>query len=256
MTEEQHLSVDAIADLLDGSMPAAEAMSANSHVETCDACAALRDDQAFVASLLAEEAADLWTMPLDVSAALDAALTRAADEQATAPATLEQVRRQRAARPMLRWLAGAAAAVAVFGIGAVGWQALNTGHGRGVSNSANDYNGAPAINKNGGQGLAVGGEPSTSQSTDKLPPIVGGEGGFLTPVHAAQVPTLARRLAARPGQFGPITAIPCAKPITGGVTAGVLWKGHAAVLALNTSTRTATIFDCTTGGNALYTHGY
>ena len=83
MSQPEHPSADQIADLLDGGLPAAEAMSVNAHLAGCAECSDLRSALVDVTAVLAEEGATEWTMPADVAASLDEALAGAAANRST-----------------------------------------------------------------------------------------------------------------------------------------------------------------------------
>ena len=71
----------------------------------------------------------------------------------------------------------------------------------------------------------------------------------------SDVPARARRLADHAATGKTAQMGRCEAP-AGGPAAVVLWHGKAAVLALRTASRTATIVDCKTGQTSLYVTHY
>lgn len=266
MTSPDHLSRDQISDLLAGVLPAAEAMAANAHLAGCAECGNRRDELLAVTARLGEEATEPIAMPADVAAALTAAIDRASAERSAGVRTLEPVRRP-PARQSIRWLSGAAAAVVVAALGVVGLRAISTGDNP-SSDAASNGAGVPsAFQPNG---LAAGGEDADQGSTDgagktasqptsafSSPPPTGSPAYRLPRFEsAAQVASQARRLAAGTVVTVPPRAFGCAPPLTGRPTTVILFEGSKAVLSIIRTARLATVYDCATGTETLFTGGY
>lgn len=243
-----HPSTERISDLLAVVLPAAEAMELNAHLASCAACQQVRDDVIGVVGTLADEGAAPLEMPVDVAASLDAALRRASAERAAGVTMLAPEHRPHGRQPW-KWLAGAAAAVAVVSLGVAGLQALP----RSGSDSASV---APAGLSPHGRAVNRGTHPPEYAS----PTQVDG-GGFASDdvdsLSPEQVPARARRLAtAAPGS----TAIPdklgCAVPITGGPSTVIRFEGKRAVLTVDRDIRVVTVYDCATATQTLFVSGY
>ena len=250
MNQPVHPSAERISDLLAGTLPATDAMDVNAHLASCDACGDTRDAVRDLTALLADEGATPVEMPPDVVVALDAAISRASAERAAGIPRLQQVRRAGARRP-LKWLAGAAAAVAIAGIGVAGLRAIPHTGSTANSSSAPSNDEAQGFN---GLGFSGG-----AKSADGLPPHNGkvpGQTSALSSITTGQVPAEARRLAAAPAKAVPPPTAHCAVPITGGPSTVVRFNGNRAVLTITRSTRTVTVYDCATATRSLFVTGY
>jgi hypothetical protein len=235
-----HLSVEQISDLLEGVLPAAEAMAARTHVATCDHCSQLSDDIRGVSSVLATEAAEEWPMPQDVVVALDAVLDRALAERACAVVPLDAARRRRL---RLGWLAAAAAAVVLAGTGYAGWQALAHG-GSSTTAVTRPHTSTGSTGGPGHQGATT---------TTQTPTINMGNGSHrIRPLTPAQVPVRARWLMAHPGQRVAPRSVGCDVPVLTGVSTVVSWQGRDVVLLANPGTRQAWVLDCGTARRPLF----
>ncbi|MEJ7628297.1 MAG: zf-HC2 domain-containing protein [Nocardioidaceae bacterium] len=253
MTQSNHQSAERISELLDGGLPAAEALEVNAHLAGCAECREIRESLLAVTTLLADVGASREAMPDDVVARVDAALARVGTERAAGVRRLEPelVRRPPARRP-LTWLAGAAAAVVIAAVGVAGLKSLPsqdadtaaTG-GRGADSRVTDQRGTSAVPSavpSGGSAGASGeGEPGHESTLD-----------YLT---ATDIPAAARRLAAAPKQLLP-TDDRCAAPVVGDRSTVVRFDGRRAVLSIMQDTRTATVLDCATGTRSLLVTGY
>ncbi len=247
MTQPQHASADLLADLLEGNVSAAEAMSVNAHVAGCAECADLRDALLDVSRVLAEEGAAPWQMPADLASSLDAALAAAGAERAGNVVSLGTARSRR--RRPLTWLAGAAALVVVAGAGVAGWRAMAPEGGSSSSASAPNADSA-SVSPSDGAGNAL--TPSS-----RLPNIGNSTiSNAISSVTAAGLPARARQLAAHPSHRVAPAAYQCADPLGDGISTVVLWQGKRAVLDVQPATRTATVLDCKTAVQSLYTTGY
>jgi len=70
------------------------------------------------------------------------------------------------------------------------------------------------------------------------------------------VPSQALKLATHPGGRIPPGSEGCSSPISGGYSTLVTWHGRLAVLAVDPDTRMATIFDCKTAVQNLYSTSF
>lgn len=239
---QQHLSADQISDLVEGILPAAEAMGANAHLATCDECSSLRDDVTNVSLVLAGEAARPWQMPADVASDLDALLRQAAADRGTGVVPLEkQVRRQNRG---LAWLAGAAAAVVIAGVGFAGWQAVSGGAGT-------TQNAATTPSKTFGPSPTQGNTQQVKHPRCRFKHC-GSNVHPILAVTAAHVPLMARTLATHPESRVAPGSVGCQVPVIAGVSSVVTWHGQHAVLVANAETHKATILDCDTASLALF----
>ncbi len=257
MSQPEHPSADRISDLLAGSLPASEAMSVNAHLSGCAACADLRAELLDVTAVLAEEGAADWPIPADVAAGLDTALAAAATERSgRAGATSESATtpdRSTGSRRRLQWLAGAAAAVVIAGVGFAGVRAISDNGGSTSSSATPGADQSAAGRERSRQNVTAGG---VSSGARVIPPAgSAGVGHIVHSLTKAQVPVRARELADHAPTGKSAKTPGCAVP-TGGPAVVVEWRGRPAVLTLRTSSRTATIVDCTTGQTPLYVTHY
>jgi hypothetical protein len=154
----------------------------------------------------------------------------------------------------MRWLAGAAAAVAVAGIGVAGWHAVGDGGG---TNSAGTPGSGLERTVNNDYVSGSGAEPGSSPpSTIFAGGSAGSADGLIPVVRPARVSAFAQALVERPARRVPPAKFHCATPISGGPSTVVYWHGHPAVLVVNPATQTATILDCATAVHPLYSSGY
>ncbi len=256
MNQPRHPSTERISDLLAGALPATEAMDVNAHLASCSACRRAREDLLDLTAMLAEEGAAPVEMPPDVVAAVEAAVGRASLKRAGGYPTVEPVRPSAGRQPW-KWLAGAAAAVVVAGVGVAGVQAISHGGNSGNATSA-DSAGASnrSVAQQGGAynahpPKAVGGRSSSSALPDGKVPAEA-----LESLAPAGVPGEARRLAARGAALPLALAAGCATPIDAGPSTVVRFEGRRAVLTVDLQTRLATIYDCATAKQTLYVTGY
>jgi hypothetical protein len=256
VSQPEHPSADRIADLLDGSLPAAEAMSVNAHLAGCAECSDVRSALVDVTAVLREEGAAEWTMPTDVAASLDEAIAGAAATR-SAGGEVHEPRAGRRPVQRWRWLAGAAAAVTVVGIGVAGLHAISATN----DNDAATTPAAPRAESANGAASAGAGKlgptfrapakPHRGISTNRNQQMNGAP--RLT---AGKLPAEARRLAADRTRPRPPASDGCADPIGGGISTVISWEGHRAVLDVSPRTRTATVLDCATAVRPLYTTGF
>jgi Putative zinc-finger len=131
-----HPTIDQIADLQEGILPAAEAAELRAHVDGCPECGETVAALSEVSDLLAAEGSESVRIPADVAARIHDALDAAAAERtAGVPSLAERRESQQRTRQRRtgRWVFGAAAAAAavvVFG-GAIGMLGENDGEDSG-----------------------------------------------------------------------------------------------------------------------------
>lgn len=131
----RHLDAPTIADLDAGVLDAARAAAASAHLATCRSCRQVQADLAELSDLLG--AATAPTMPRDVAARIDAALTAAAGGPGKTPEVSSPVVELAPPRRR-RWLAPlAAAAAAVVAISVAGEVMQPTGTDDSGSSTAN-----------------------------------------------------------------------------------------------------------------------
>jgi putative zinc finger protein len=257
MTQPEHPAAEQISSLLAEVLPSAEAMEVNAHLASCAACSAERDALLDLTALLAEEGGALpWEMPSDLAASLDTALARASAERAAGIASIDLARTSAGRQPW-KWLAGAAAAVAIVGLGVAGLRAL--------PDQPASHNAGPASNAAAGRHAtyAQGQSPDGDSIATGLPSAGGSAPpGPSSPQVApainstAEVPEIARRLSQDPAEAMSPRAAGCAVPLTGGAATLVRFKGHPAILTIAPDTRLVTIYDCATATKTLFLTGY
>jgi putative zinc finger protein len=260
--QPEHPSAERISDLLAGVLPAAEAMDVNAHLASCEAC---RDERAALldlTALLADEGAITWEMPSDVAAAIDAAIDRASDERIAGIASLDRAPRTAARQPW-RWLAGAAAAVVVVGIGFAGLRALPQQNSDGSSaDSAAGVHTSPPSGAKAPPTSGYDASPHTTHSGNITQDIVGGGIATFPPRTSPRIPqTLDMPVRERMLESAFSPPIPpnkggCAQPIAHGPSTLVRFRGHLAVLVVTEAIRVATIYDCATATKTLLVTGY
>lgn len=259
MTSTPHASADQVADLLEGLLPAGEAMRVNAHLAGCADCRDRRDALLDVTALLAAEGASPEPMPVDLAESLHAAIISAGAGAAEPGAHSADPLPFPPARRPLSWLAGAAAAAVIAAVGVAGWRAL-------------PHDGAATSSSADGQYRANGGEAGPASSPGSGPTAASGtrSDGLLPPSSSMppeQIPALApaqvaaaARSVASTGDTSydvrPLAQASCATPPGGATVALVRWRGSIAVLAVDISARTATIFDCRTAHTVLYSTDY
>lgn len=256
MTQPEHPPAEQISSLLAGVLPSAEAMEVNAHLASCAACSAERNALLDLTALLADEGALPWEMPSDLAASLDTALARASAERAVGIASIDPAHTSAGRQPW-KWLAGAAAAVAIVGLGVAGLRALPdhpASHNAGTaSNSAAGRHATYAQGQNPDgdsvtAGLpSAGGSSSPGPSSPEVAPAISS---------TAEVPEIARRLSEDRAKAVSPRAAGCAVPLTGGAATFVRFKGHRAILTIAPDTRLATIYDCATATKTLFVTGY
>jgi anti-sigma factor RsiW len=144
-----HPTIDQIADLQEGILPASEAADVRAHVDDCPECRETLAALTGVSSLLAAEGSESVQIPADVAERIHDALDAAAVERAAGVPSLaehresqERTRKRRTGR----WVFGAAAAAAavvVFG-GAVGILGDRDGESPSAGDTAVDAGGQAA----------------------------------------------------------------------------------------------------------------
>jgi len=252
VTQPEHPPIEQISDLVAGLLPAAEALALNSHLAACPDCTEERTALLELSDLLAGEGASGIEMPPEVAATLDAAIARASSDRAA------QVRSIAPGSHPWRWLAGAAAAVLVVGVGFAGLRALPQGgtdtaaSTTGPANRQQHRMTAASGTVGAAESDAV--HPPTSSSLE-LPPAAGGD-ARLHLTSSADVAAAGRLLSARPALAIAPGTLDCAEPPTGGVASAVSFEGQPAVLSVSPNTHLATVYDCATATRTLLVTGY
>ncbi len=261
MNQPEHPSVEQISDLLAGALPASEAMDANAHLASCEACRDVRRALLDVSTLLADEGAASWVMPPDVATSIDAAIARASAERVAGVRSIDASRSSTGGSPPdssatggrqpWKWLMGAAAAVVVVGVGFAGLRALPQQSNDSADSAGQLQASQPSASFDSG---VVGGAESTAgesySPSDKSPPRI--------PDLSARPAVIAagRSLARDPADAVSTQEGGCAEPLTGGPTTVVRFEGHPAVLTISRDTRLVTIYDCATATKTLFVTEY
>jgi hypothetical protein len=235
-------------------------MDVNAHLASCEVCREQRTALLDLTALLAAEGASPLEMPADVAGSIDAALTRAGAERAAGIPTIAPqpgtASRRSGRRQPLRWLAGAAAAVVVLGVGVAGLRALpsTTSSDAGASTAPDSLQSRDSGQSAGRDGLVAG-----SGQVKEPAPTMPESGGAFSPgslTSAADVAAAGRELSHAPADARRPARSGCAHPLTEGLTTVVQFRGHPAVLTVTPETRLATIYDCATATRTLLVTGY
>ncbi len=266
MNASRHPSIDQIADLDAGVLPAAEASELSAHLDECTSCQEVMTGLAEVRALLADSGQTAVPIPSDVAFSVDAALDRARAEDAAGVTSLAEHRTASAsAGPAIsssprrpgRVLLGAAAAVAVFAIGGAVVDQLGL-----LSGSQSDSAASVADQELGGN-AGSGSTKNDNPSRDH-----GGEGIQSLRVPRSAAPTVDQDSAAAYAAGLADAAVPVAKPpadCTGGesLVSGarptesyVTFDGRRAVLRLDRQNREFAVVACPGPGRVLFQSSY
>jgi hypothetical protein len=276
VSAEWHPSIDEIADEQAGLSPDDDGRTIAAHLAECSACRQTAAALSEVSGLLAEEGARPEPIPTDVAASLDAALASAASERsAERDAGVPSLAARRAdregataaagsgsggARRTGRWVFGAAAAVAVFALGAaVVDNGLPGSSGDSDSaSSAEDQANPAAGDAAGGQAGSNQAPRATQQSGDNA--LLSGARPKLD---AHNVDGYAARLAKERTQNYDLKGTRCGalqsvntagEPAT--VDSVVTYEGTKALLRVDRDTRRLTVLSCPGPTKVLYTSSY
>ena len=269
MNASRHPSIDQIADLDAGVLPATEAAGVSAHVDECSSCRDVVSGLADVTALLADTGHEVLPVPTDVSLAVDAALERARAERQAGVASLSEHRMgsdasDRASassrRPSGRLLLGAAAAVAVFAVGGALVDQLGI-----LDRSASDSTASSVADQERGGNAGSGSTKRENPGYD-----TGGTPAPAFRVPRAAAPTLNQNNVAAYAAGLAEAAVPVAKPpsactpgsdgvVTGAGRAAdalVSFDGNRAVLRLDRQNREFTVYACHGPERVLYRSAY
>ncbi len=268
MNASRHPSIDQIADLDAGLLPAAESSLLTAHLDECASCREVLTGLAEVEALLAHSSQQALPIPADVASAIDAALDRARAEDAAGVVSLAEHRTASEAgsgtdparRRPARLLLGTAAAVAVFAVGGAVVDQLGL-----LSGSESDSTAAQVADQERG-GNAGSGSNGLNPEADSSK----GADNQSLQVPRSAAPTLDRNNAAAYAAGLDAAAVPVAKPpadctptndeafVSGGRTTESLvsFEGSRAVLRLDQQHREFTVYACPGPERVLYQSSY
>ena len=267
MNASRHPSIDQIADLDAGVLPAAEASELSAHLDACTSCSEVMGELAEVKTLLADAGQTPVPVPSDVVLALDAALDRARAEDAAGVTSLAEHRTAStpagsptgsSPRRPGRLLLGAAAAVAVFAVGGAVVDQLGL-----LSGSQSDSTASVADQELGGSKAGSGPTENGNPGSDSA-----GQGSQSLRVPRTAAPTLYQANAAAYAAGLADAAVPVAKPPVDctrdeSLVAGarpsesfVTFDGKSAVLRLDRQHREFTVVACPGPDDVLYRSSY
>jgi len=265
----RHPTIDQIADLDAGVLPAADAGEVSAHLDACASCRDVVTALADVRTLLVDHGRTVPPIPADVATAVDAALERTRAEQAAGVMSLSEHRKRSdlpespspsPRRRPGRLVLGAAAAIAVFAVGGAVVDQLGLLHG-----SQSDSAATAAAE-------GTGGDPGAGTAKDGSQGYDSGSGpdnpALRIPRSAA--PTLDQNNVAAYAAGLASAAVPVASPPTrcspGGVQpqtstgepreALVSFDGSRAVLRLDRQHRQFTVYACPGPERVLYRSSY
>ena len=254
MTEHTHPTIDEIADLHEGLLPAGRLDDVTAHLRTCSSCQQLAAQLDAVSAVLASEGRDV-AMPATVAASIEQTLTQASAERAAGVTSLAERRTTRAdavPRPRRRWtlMAGAAAAVAVI-VGA----SLN-----GINPGGSD-DGASTSAGSADEGQADMPEASAPDTATRTSSDAAGEvPPPPRPVAGRGLAGYAEKLATgrvRSDTDGVSACAPAPSQLSANtVVTTIRWKHKVALLVVDSAAKSAKVLDCATGDRVLYQTGY
>lgn len=273
MNAEWHPSIDEIADEQAGLSSDDDGRTIAAHVAECSACRQTAAALSEVSALLAEEGARPEPIPTDVAASLDEALASAASErsaerEAGVPSLAERRADREAAttaagsssggtRRTGRWVFGAAAAVAVFALGAAVVD-------NGLPGSSGDSDSASSAEDRSNP--AAGDAAAGGQAGSNLEQGVTPNDGVLKAVpelDADNVDAYAARLADGATEPTASKAATCGNPRPANaerrkstVDSLVTYDGAKALLRVDKESRRLTVLACPGPTRVLYTSSY
>jgi hypothetical protein len=264
-----HPTLDQLAELDEGLLPAAESASVTAHLADCAECRDARARLGEVSDLLAAAGRETPQMPADVAASVEAALARAGTERDAGVPSLAERRTgsepDTAAAPAAdrprhrgRMLLGAAAAVTLIAVGgAVISNGLPGGSTPDESAAGTRANAQSAGGESGRAGNVGGRRPTA----DRVPATV--MELSLTPrLNRDSVGSYAERLAngevagARPPARCLVTPTTQSQASASVPDALVEFDGQAAVLQVHPDTREFSVFSCPGPARLLYGSTY
>jgi anti-sigma factor RsiW len=235
-----HPSVDDLADLAEGLLPAERSGEVSGHLASCADCTRVAAALEEVQATLALAASSPEPIPESVSRTIDDALRRASAERAAGVTSLAE-RRDRPQVPLARqrpprWAVIAGAAAAVVVVGYAGSSLLDNGGG--TNSSADQGGSANAVA--GGGAAGTGRTPSKAEGSSQ-PPGKAAE-DVVTPKTLAGYAT---RLVAGRGYIGRSTN--CGATVrapAGASVATVRWKGRRAAVVADPSSHRVKVYNC------------
>jgi hypothetical protein len=280
VTADRHPTIDQIADDAAGLTSADDSRAIAEHLAACSSCRETAEQLAEVSTLLAEAGATAEPMPPGVADALDQALVTAAAERAAGVSSLDEHRMHReereedeasgspgsggagdgtrGSRRRGRWVFGAAAAVAVFAIGAA--VASNGPPGSSNSDDSAASSTADSDAGAGAAGDAAGGKAETTPeaATD------GALRASKPELNADNVDAYAKELvegktkatAPRGATCGNLVAEPSDSALPSAVSSVVSYDGERALLRVDPDSRRLTVLSCPGPTRVLYTSTY
>ena len=263
VTQPEHPSVEQISDLLAGVLPAAEAMDVNAHLASCEACRDERDRPARPDRPARRRGGD---PPGDAAGrgGLDRCRDRSGQRRAGGRCRRSRLEPAQPAgggrASRWRWLAGAAAAVVVVGVGFAGLRALphDSSDDAGASAGHPPQSERRPEQRRGPAGhrrRRVRVRRRTDAGRRRCPRRRCGPRASRSARPRCRQP--ARRLAVTPADARrprERAAAPRRSPVARRRV--VRFKGHLAVLTITRDTRLATIYDCATATRTLFVTGY
>ena len=272
MTADWHPTIDQIADDDAGLTSADDSRAIAAHLADCSACREIAERLAEVTTLLSEAGATVEPMPVEVADALERALATASAERAAGVPSLDERRAVRDEHADAasdspssgsgsgrrgRWVFGAAAAVAVFAIGAA---VANNGL---PGSTNNDDSASSTTSERGAAGDAAGGQAEAGPQ-DQPTAHAGSVRAGRPKLNADNVDTYAEQLAAgktaptssRRAICGSLTPEPQDAAVNSTLSSIVSYDGKRAVLRVDRDARRLTVLSCPGPTRVLYTSGY
>ena len=280
MTADWHPTIDQIADDEAGLTSADDSRAIAEHLAACSTCRETAEQLAEVSTLLAEAGATAEPMPAGVADALDQALATAAAERAAGVPSLDEHRAHREERGddqgsrspgsrgaddgtsgsarRGRWVFGAAAAVAVFAIGAA-----VASNGLPGSSSSEDSSASSTADSDAGAGAAGDAAGGKAQTTPEAA-TDGALHAAKPSLNADNVDAYAKDLAegrtkataSRRTTCGNVAAEPNDSALPSAVSSVVSYDGERALLRVDPESRRLTVLSCPGPTRVLYTSTY
>jgi hypothetical protein len=272
VTPDWHPTIDQIADDDAGLTSADDSRTIAAHLAECSACRQTAERLAEVSAVLSEAGATVEPMPAEVADALDLALAAASAERAAGVPSLDERRAARGDQAAPghdtvgtgsgrrgRWVFGAAAAVAVFAIGAA-----VANNGLPGSTSSDDSAASTTRGDSDAAGDAAGGQAEAGpqdQPTANAGSLIAGA----PELNADNVDAYAQRLAAGKttptaperatcGDLTPQTGSDAV--LTSTLSSIVSYDGNRAVLRVDRHSRRLTVLSCPGPTRVLYSSSY
>jgi hypothetical protein len=280
VTADWHPTIDQIADDEAGLTSADDSRAIAEHLAACSTCRETAEQLAEVSAMLAEAGATAEPMPAGVADALDQALATAAAERAAGVPSLDEHRAHREERGddqgsrspgsggaddgtsgsarRGRWVFGAAAAVAVFAIGAA-----VASNGLPGSSGSEDSSASSTADSDAGAGAAGDAAGGKAQTTPEAA-TDGALHAAKPSLNADNVDAYAKDLAegrtkataSRRTTCGNLAAEPNDSALPSAVSSVVSYDGERALLRVDPESRRLTVLSCPGPTRVLYTSTY